>query len=531
MATQLIAALGHDLGGEVIPAAEDNPGGYWEHRAVVENHDDFFRAIGHSWSSPLPLDPGVFSGEAASRARKRIREIFEADFRDKERWVLKDPRLCRLLPLWDDIVALKTLKVRFAHVIRSPIATAASLETRDGMRLEASLVLWLRHVMEAERATRDRNRLWIATEELASNTAAQVSRLADWLGREPRLTGTEITNLAGTIFRPENLHHTQDNNDPKLQDFPWVTDVSRELFSWAETENPSGRTTLDRVFDEISTADRLLIGHPLAAHQSSQREERVALRQEVENFHQSLTVLRDEVAVHRQESDHLRESVTTLHEEVATHRVEGDHLRSLVGELQHMIARVENKHTELLSRSLDFTREIEQKHLNQTEDLKEVQEEARRFLAELENLRTARARLEQENHDLKEHLNLFEEEIRSKDSEINRSDHHVTNLEEEICARDTEIVQAGRHITSVEAELARTLADKKALDAAHDHLVQLNADLHLQLEEMEQDKHSTQEALENMANQLSWRVTAPLRKIRGLFPAKASTPPTGHRRR
>ena len=528
LATQLIAAMGRELGGEVIPEAEDNPGGYWEHRAVVENHNDFLRAIGHSWSSPLPLEPGVFSGEAASRARERIREIYEADFRGKEQWVLKDPRLCRLLPLWDDVLSLKGLQIGFLHVIRSPIAAAASLEKRDGMRLEASLVLWLRHMIEAERATRDRSRLWIATEELASNPAAQASRLASWLDGDSGTAGLNIKNLVETVFRPDFLHHKQDHDDPMLRDFPWITDVSRELFSWADMEQPSGRTTLDRVFVELSTADRLLIGHPLAAHQSSQREERVALREAVEDFHRSLTVMRDEVAVHRDEDEHLRQTITAMREETATHRDETDHLRTLVGELQHLVARIENKHAELLSRSLDLTREIEKKHLEQTKELHQAREDAQSLATELANLRTAYEELANNHHSLAGHLPRLKEEIQNKDDEITRAGDHITKLEEEIRLRDSEISRAGDHIAAVEAALGRATEEKITLEAEHAHLLRLNNDFRLKLESAAHINRSNRETLETMTNQLSWRITAPLRKVRGLFPSRSSIPPKDH---
>lgn len=528
VATQLIAAMGHDLGGEVVPAAEDNPGGYWEHRAVVETHNDFLRSIGHSWSSPLPLEPGVFSGEAASRTRKRIREVFETDFRDKEQWVLKDPRLCRLLPLWDEVLNLKDLQVRFVHVIRSPIAAAASLEKRDGMRLEASLVLWLRHMIEAERATRDRNRLWIAMEELASNPGTQASRLAAWLDGDSGTASQDIKDLVDTIFRPDFFHHRQAYDDPALSDFPWVADVCRELSSWTEVENPSGQTTLDRVFVEISIADRLMIGHPLAAHQSSQREERLGLREEIEDFHHTLTTLREEAAAHRHEGDHLRHSVTAMREEVATHRNETDHLRTLVGELQQMIARTENKHAELLSRSLCLTAEIEKKHLEQTKELHCAREDAQRLGTELTTLHTAFEELENNHQSLAGHLPRLKEEIQNKDTEITRAGDHFTNLEEAIHARDSEITRAGAHITEVEAALERAAEEKIALKAGQAQLLGLIDELRLDLERTESARQSTQEALNSMTNQLSWRVTAPLRKVRGLMSPTPKPSPDTH---
>ena len=304
LVTRLIAGMGHDLGGDLVPAAEDNPEGYWEHRGVVECHNSFLRTIGRSWSDPLPLDQSVFSGAEAAAARGRIEEIFDRDFRGEKQWALKDPRLCRLLPLWDGVLNSQGVTIRFVHVVRSPIAAAASLEKRDGMRLEASLVLWLRHIIEAERSTREHPRLWIALEDIESDPMAQASRLAAWLDETSDESGQDIEALIASVFQSDLLHHPATPDDPTLNDFPWIADVYRTLSSWTGAEDSSGHGILDRVLAEISTADRLMIGHPLAAHQSSQREERLALREEIGHLHKSVTTMREEISTHRQETDH-----------------------------------------------------------------------------------------------------------------------------------------------------------------------------------------------------------------------------------
>ncbi len=517
LVARLIAGMGHDLGGDLVPAAQDNPEGFWEHRGVVECHNGFLRTIGRSWSDPLPLDQSVFSGAEAAAARGRIEEIFDRDFRGKRQWALKDPRLCRLLPLWDGVLNSQGVTIRFVHVVRSPIAAAASLEKRDGMRLEASLVLWLRHLIEAERSTRDHRRLWIAVESIESDPVAQASRLAAWLEENSDESGRDIKALINSSFHPDLLHHTATPDEPVLSDFPWVTDVYRELSSWTTAEDPSGHGILDRVLAEISTADRLMIGHPLAAHQSSQREERLRLREEIEDFHLSVTTMRTEVATHRNEGDQLRRSVTSMREEVSTHRQETDHLRSLIGELQQLVARVENKHAELLSRSLGLTSEIEKKYLEQTKEFREVQKDAQRLETDLATLHTAYEELETNHHSLAGHLPLLEEEIQNKDSEITRAGRHITNLEKEIRNRDSEITRASQHITNLENALAQATSEKATLDAEQARLHGLINQLEKELDRSQETCGSTLKALDAMTNQLSWRMTAPLRRIRELL--------------
>ncbi|MEN8162533.1 MAG: hypothetical protein ABFS37_00250 [Acidobacteriota bacterium] len=515
--TRLVAGMGHDLGGDLIPAAEDNPEGYWEHREVVESHNNFLRAVGRSWSDPLPFDSGVFSGAAASRTRDRIMRIFESDFLNKEKWALKDPRLCRLLPLWDDVLATECGSFRFVHVVRSPLAAAASLEKRDRINLEASLVLWLRHVIEAEQATRGKNRLWIALENIASDPVADVSRLAAWLDESSDETDRDIEALIAAVFRPDLLHKTETDADRTLKDFPWVAEVSRVLSSWATAEDPAQYKALDRVLAEISTADRLLIGHPLAAHQSRQREERLVFREEIEDFHQSVVTMRAEVATHRDETGHLLQSVTTMREEVSTGRQETDHLRSLIAELQQMVVRVENKHAELLSRSLDLTSEIEKKHLEQTKELHEAREMARNHKKDLEALHATYEELATNHHSLAGHLPILEEAILKKDSEITRVGRHITHLEETMQNKAAEITVAGDHITELEEALERAWKEKTVYESEQTRLHGMIQQLEQELDRSREAFQSKAETLHTMTNQLSWRLTAPLRTIRGLM--------------
>ncbi|MEM6794456.1 MAG: hypothetical protein AAF725_10780, partial [Acidobacteriota bacterium] len=143
--TSVLANLGFELPGEPIPAGWDNPKGYWEPREVVETHDAFLHAIHRSWSDPRPLHPRHFEGSAAKTAVESLRRFAEQAVLPCSQWVLKDPRMCRLLPLWRPLLEAERVDLHVLLIIRSPLAVAASLQKRDGFSTEKSLLLWLRH--------------------------------------------------------------------------------------------------------------------------------------------------------------------------------------------------------------------------------------------------------------------------------------------------------------------------------------------------------------------------------------------------
>ena len=53
-------------------------------------------------------------------------------------WFLKEPRLCVLFPIWRQVVDLPVC----IHIYRNPLEVAHSLQTRNGMPIEAGLALW-----------------------------------------------------------------------------------------------------------------------------------------------------------------------------------------------------------------------------------------------------------------------------------------------------------------------------------------------------------------------------------------------------
>ncbi|WP_134487370.1 hypothetical protein [Methylocella tundrae] len=89
-------------------------------------------------------------------------------------FAFKDPRLCRIIPFW--VAAFEEMQIAPLVVIpiRSPLEVAQSLAKRDGFSLETGLLLWLRHVLDAERESRHFPRAVVSMDDL----------FEDWRGRD-----------------------------------------------------------------------------------------------------------------------------------------------------------------------------------------------------------------------------------------------------------------------------------------------------------------------------------------------------------
>jgi hypothetical protein len=173
--TGALNVLGISLGEHLLAPGEDNPKGYWEHQGAVEIHERLLMALERRWDDVRPLPAGWLSSEAAQTALAEISEMVSREFAEVSVWAVKDPRICRFLPLW--IEALRTLGIRpvVMFAARRPSEVAASIAARNHWSAPVSEMLWLRHVLEAEAASRMVSRAAIIYDDLLADPAATVS--------------------------------------------------------------------------------------------------------------------------------------------------------------------------------------------------------------------------------------------------------------------------------------------------------------------------------------------------------------------
>ena len=99
--TGALAKSGAFPGTQLMPPTADNPEGYWECAPVVRLNDQRPEAAGRALGqrrAPCPAGWLAMPGIEALRARGR-RGSSPPQFGDAKFAVLKDPRLCRLLPV------------------------------------------------------------------------------------------------------------------------------------------------------------------------------------------------------------------------------------------------------------------------------------------------------------------------------------------------------------------------------------------------------------------------------------------------
>ena len=209
--TRVLNLLGVELGSDLMPAGHDNPAGFWEHRGVVQAHDQLLSALGRSWDDPRAMPEGWLASDAASHARLVLKDILRGEFAGVPLWAVKDPRLCRVLPLWRALLPELGVEPRMLLVSRNPHEIAGSLQRRDGMPKPISELLWARYLLDAVSGSEGCTRVLVQYDALLDNWRAVVDTLSHDLGLQLPIDARAAAEVDAFLDPRLRHHHSQSN--------------------------------------------------------------------------------------------------------------------------------------------------------------------------------------------------------------------------------------------------------------------------------------------------------------------------------
>ena len=245
-----------------------NVAGFWESQAIMDLNQEILISAGSFWDDWRPLEPDWYGSPAADGYRERAQELIRSEFGGSRLFVLKDPRICRLMKFWVEVVGACGAQPLVVSPIRNPWDVAASLQVRNHIDPSVGQLIWLRHTLDAEADSRSLRRTYLRYEQLLSDAQAVVARLGSDLGVSwPKSSRAYMETKIAEFLSPELHHHKSEDafalSDPGLSN--WVKD-SFEIFDrWARGEvRKDDAPNLDRIkaaFDEATA----VFSHALAA--------------------------------------------------------------------------------------------------------------------------------------------------------------------------------------------------------------------------------------------------------------------------
>ncbi len=286
--------LGIHLGDEknLMGAQKDvNAKGFWEHEKIVAIHDEIFSVFGLHWDKISALPAHWQHDERVKPYREVLVDIIKTEFSGHDLWGIKDPRMCRLLPLWHSIFEELNITPKFLFIGRHPFEVAASLVKRDSLPWQYSLYLWIRYFLEAEEFSVEHQRSWLTYEALNKDWKSTISRVGSDLDIEwPRsVEGIEVQAKMADLVTDSLWHNKSADLLEKYSDESVCTLELYEAFliqTNASEKKNKDRDRIQRVREKLAPVYELVSQATASWNDlvSALKKENTALVEQREDF-------------------------------------------------------------------------------------------------------------------------------------------------------------------------------------------------------------------------------------------------------
>jgi glycosyltransferase involved in cell wall biosynthesis len=487
--SRLMSIAGCKLPANLMSAGTGNELGHWESEAIVRYSDAILEELDSDWMDWRALNIDLLDDSRRSEIIRKYRQLLEQDYGEAPLIVVKDPRICRFMPLFLETLHTAGYEVRVVFIVRNPLEVAESLMKRQEYWLPDlsetdGALLWLRYVLEAEEHSRHLKRLVITYEDLLEDWEKIYLSIAETLGLDALYSVSEIASQVGNFLSEKHRHHYHPTeeviHDPALRD--WVGQAYEALLILARNnESTKAVGQLDVVTAEFNRASPI-IHKILIAAKDRAGEEVYFLKGELRNREKKGTELMTRLQDLEAERTDLLERVQDAEEERT----------ALTARLQD----AEEERTVLTAR-IGFAEE----------------EKA----ALMERLQDAGIELE----DIKQRLADSEGHLRDCVAKLNKSNNEVSNLKQLGLVEAGKLQNALRELAGREDQIARLETElsgvREELLYSNDALAKRGTEVSGLMHQLGEAENRTKSVAQCYKNSLSWRLTAPARSLGKLF--------------
>jgi hypothetical protein len=150
----VLTKLGGGAPRHLMGADPSNQRGYFESDLLTELNDKLLVSAGSKWSDWRQFNPDWYKSPVAADFKRAAKELFDSEFEGAALPVFKDPRICRIAPFWLDVLRDMNAVPHVVIPVRSPLEVVKSLAIHrgyvPGLSTTHTLLLWMRHVLDAE---------------------------------------------------------------------------------------------------------------------------------------------------------------------------------------------------------------------------------------------------------------------------------------------------------------------------------------------------------------------------------------------
>ena len=213
----VLSKLGFNPGKTLLSGNQFNERGYFEDECIVNAHDRLLAELDRSWLDIRSLPVSWTRSTAYEIAKRELISILHDEYDDERYILLKDPRMCLLLPLWLDIAGTLGLSPSFILTVRSPIEVSQSLRRVHGLSESHSAMLYCSYLLAAENATRGKNRLIIDYSSLLNNWRALLTPISSLFNVQAMDVNHSFNNEIASFLSP-SLRNYISESDQSVRD-------------------------------------------------------------------------------------------------------------------------------------------------------------------------------------------------------------------------------------------------------------------------------------------------------------------------
>lgn len=409
--TRWLNLLGATLPANLMEAlADNNAEGFWESRDVCLLNDELLQASGSCWDDWRNLDQHPPPADALEAWRKQAYAQLREDFEQSSLFVLKDPRMCRLLPQWQPVFEQFDTDLQCVLPLRHPLEVARSLTRRDGFHRDKACLLWLRHVLDAEYHSRGLPRVWLDYADLLRDWEQALEQLNTTLKLDLAPADDATREQIKRFLNPAHQHQKADEQDldtePGLDpDIKRTWEALKRLIG--SPNDDQALSTLDEIRAALNAADaryghafgdelrqRMQLKQQHADEARALREQLTERASKVQSLDALATQRREELAEVQAKLKDRVEKVQSL-EQLAKQRLEAlqesqDKLRGRITKVDELTASLNKAREQLQERSSKVER-LERVAKERREELTQQRRRERHLQKQLHNLQEAHA--------------------------------------------------------------------------------------------------------------------------------------------
>ena len=163
----------------VPPDPSINPTGFWERADIVAEHDRFLQSSGFAWATLANFAIEHIDEERRRALAVGLRGIVDRMAHAGLTLVIKDPRLCLVLPVWNEFIEAPAHVV----VVRDPRKVAASLMAAfpNSFTTDFLLALWQKYMQSALFALAGKRVLFVSYARMLRDGESEYRRLGSGL--------------------------------------------------------------------------------------------------------------------------------------------------------------------------------------------------------------------------------------------------------------------------------------------------------------------------------------------------------------